>query len=281
MSKNLSELSGREGLANSLFQKYGDLAQETGTPDVADLDKLANEFLIGKANTYGAVTFYDFLKPENKGKKVYVCNGTACLCAGTQDALSQKIKTHFKAKEIGHITCLGRCHENSAFQYQGKNYSGNVAENLETIFQNHSTVNNDDNYLVKAHGKQILTQAFSDVQTYYQPFLAALNLEPKAVLEEIKISNIRGRGGAGFPMGLKLQFCRNEESEVKFIICNADEGDPGAYSDRYLLEKTATFRIVRYVGGRICDKCHAGCCLHSCRISGIRKCYPKSDRRVA
>jgi NADH-quinone oxidoreductase subunit F len=56
-------------------------------------------------------------------------------------------------------------------------------------------------------------------------------------LEEIKVSNIRGRGGAGFPMGIKLEACRNETSETKFIICNADEGDPGAYSDRYLLEK--------------------------------------------
>ena len=56
-------------------------------------------------------------------------------------------------------------------------------------------------------------------------------------MEEIKKSNVRGRGGAGFPMGLKLEFCRNAKSEVKFIICNADEGDPGAYSDRYLLEE--------------------------------------------
>jgi NADH-quinone oxidoreductase subunit F len=57
------------------------------------------------------------------------------------------------------------------------------------------------------------------------------------VLEEIKTSNVRGRGGAGFPMGLKLGFCRETENDTKFIICNADEGDPGAYSDRYLLEQ--------------------------------------------
>ena len=48
---------------------------------------------------------------------------------------------------------------------------------------------------------------------------------------------MRGRGGAGFPIGLKLGFCKHEESDTKFIICNADEGDPGAYSDRYLLEE--------------------------------------------
>lgn len=83
MSKNLSELSGKKGLKYNLFDKMGELAIDTGTPSVKDLDRLADEFLMGKANTYGTATFYDFLKPENKGKKVYVCNGTACLCAGT------------------------------------------------------------------------------------------------------------------------------------------------------------------------------------------------------
>jgi len=84
MSNNLSELLGRKGVDENLFDKLGRSAQPQGTPDEETLAQLANEFLIGKANTYGTATFYDFLKPENKGKKAYVCNGTACLCAGTQ-----------------------------------------------------------------------------------------------------------------------------------------------------------------------------------------------------
>ena len=124
MSDNLSELTGRKGIKENLFNKIGELAHSTGTPSIEELDKLAKEFLIGKANTYGTASFYDFLKPENKGKKVYVCNGTACLCAGTQNKVSETLRTHFKEDEIGHMTCLGRCHENSAFFYNGKNYSG-------------------------------------------------------------------------------------------------------------------------------------------------------------
>ena len=81
MSKNLSELSGRKGLKDNLFDRMGKLAEREGTPDKEELDRLADEFLIGSANTYGTATFYDFLKPENKGKKAYVCNGTAVrLC---------------------------------------------------------------------------------------------------------------------------------------------------------------------------------------------------------
>lgn len=234
MSKNLSELSGRKGLKDSLFDRLGQLAVSEGTPNKEELDQLAEDFLIGKANTYGAATFYDFLKPENKGKKAYVCNGTACVCAGTQEKVSKALETHFQADEIGHMTCLGRCHENAAFHYSGRNYSGEALNRLDEIITDKKGP--QDVYNVHAYGKTILTEPYSDLETYYASFKAALKKDSADVLEEIKISNVRGRGGAGFPMGTKLGFCRATENDTKFIICNADEGDPGAYSDRYLLE---------------------------------------------
>jgi NADH-quinone oxidoreductase subunit F len=61
--------------------------------------------------------------------------------------------------------------------------------------------------------------------------------DKEQLLKEIKESGLRGRGGAGFPIGMKLQYCKLEKSDTKFIICNGDEGDPGAFSDRYLLEE--------------------------------------------
>ena len=236
MSDNLSELLGRKGVEGSLFSKMGELAQDTGTPSNEALEALANEFLIGKANAFGTSTFYDFMKPENKGKKVYVCNGTACVCAGTQDNLIANLKDHFEEDQIGHMTCLGRCHENTAFNIDGKNYSGSAIQEIKNII-NSSTDFNQDSYRVKASGKKILTKAFTTIAEYYQPFKDAIKKKSSEVLEEIKTSNVRGRGGAGFPMGMKLEFCRNVENKTKFIICNADEGDPGAYSDRYLLEQ--------------------------------------------
>ncbi len=57
MSKNLSELSGRKGLDDNLFDKLGKLAQPTGSPSSEELERLAEEFLIGNANTYGTATF--------------------------------------------------------------------------------------------------------------------------------------------------------------------------------------------------------------------------------
>ncbi len=62
------------------------------------------------------------------------------------------------------------------------------------------------------------------------------NMQPEEVIDEIKKSGLRGRGGAGFPTGLKWSFCRAAEGDKKYIICNADEGDPGAFMDRSVLE---------------------------------------------
>ena len=61
-------------------------------------------------------------------------------------------------------------------------------------------------------------------------------MSPEQVLEEIKKSNLRGRGGAGFPAGIKWEGSRNAPDPVKYVLVNADEGDPGAFMDRALLE---------------------------------------------
>nr|HID58861.1 NADH-quinone oxidoreductase subunit NuoF [Desulfobacterales bacterium] len=71
----------------------------------------------------------------------------------------------------------------------------------------------------------------------YQALAKALTkMSPEDIIDEIKHSGLRGRGGAGFPTGLKWEFCRKSPGEIKYIICNADEGDPGAYMDRSIIE---------------------------------------------
>lgn len=236
MSKNFSELAGKKGVEENLFEELGIASKKTGTPSKEEMQKLADQFLVGLSSTYGTASFYDFMKPENQNKKVYICNGTACLCAGTQDAVHDALTTHFAANEIGHMTCLGRCHENAAFHFNGKNYSAKNTSDIASILKDSAT-QNEDHYNVKALGKVVLTANFPGIDEYYTQLNLAFDKGSDWVLEQIKTSNIRGRGGAGFPMGFKLEACRNMASDQKFIICNADEGDPGAYSDRYLLEK--------------------------------------------
>jgi NADH-quinone oxidoreductase subunit F len=70
----------------------------------------------------------------------------------------------------------------------------------------------------------------------YAALVKALEQEPQAIIDEIKRSGLRGRGGAGYPAGEKWQDCRDALGDTKYLICNADEGDPGAFADRAILE---------------------------------------------
>jgi NADH:ubiquinone oxidoreductase subunit F (NADH-binding)/(2Fe-2S) ferredoxin len=71
---------------------------------------------------------------------------------------------------------------------------------------------------------------------YHALFSAITEMTPDEVIARIKESGLRGRGGAGFPTGVKWDFCRQASGDLKYVICNADEGDPGAFMDRSILE---------------------------------------------
>ena len=245
MSKNISSLSGRDGkeLNDPLWERLQQAAAKTGTPGDGTLTAIADDFLIGEAITYGTSSFYDFLKKENTGKKAYVCNGSACLVAGTQDRVHHELGKHFKAEEIGHMCCLGRCHENSAFNVGGQNYSGSAVERLADIVSGKSRHGMDGHFIGTSMEQPVLTAPMPSLETFYALWEQVLKSDSADVLNEIKTATIRGRGGAGFPMGFKLQACRDAQDTTgngtprKYIVCNADEGDPGAFSDRYLLEQ--------------------------------------------
>ena len=70
----------------------------------------------------------------------------------------------------------------------------------------------------------------------YNSLGKTLKMQPEEIIEKVKNSELRGRGGAGFPTGQKWEFCHKAEGEPKYVVCNADEGDPGAFMDRVVLE---------------------------------------------
>jgi NADH-quinone oxidoreductase subunit F len=71
----------------------------------------------------------------------------------------------------------------------------------------------------------------------YQGLRKALSMEPREIIDRVKRSGLRGRGGAGFPTGMKWTFASSDPNSPKFLICNADEGEPGTFKDRPILEK--------------------------------------------
>lgn len=97
-------------------------------------------------------------------------------------------------------------------------------------------MNNDE--LVKAMVSNNIRKKGPILEQDFKPGDAiqkAINMEPSQVIEEIKKSHIRGRGGAGFPTGMKWEITRSVKSENKYIFCNADEGEPGTFKDRVIL----------------------------------------------
>lgn len=83
-------------------------------------------------------------------------------------------------------------------------------------------------------------------------------MSPEEVIEEVKKSGLRGRGGGGFPTGIKWEACRRAKGETKYIICNADEGDPGAYMDRSLTEGNPHSVLEGMIIGAYAIGCHEG-----------------------
>jgi NADH-quinone oxidoreductase subunit F len=239
MSRNLSHLSSRQGVERNLFERMVAAADARGTAEETEtVQQLGRSSLFGDALTLGAVSAYDFLKKENAGKKVFVCNGSACLCAGTQTALHDTLRASFEEKEIGHICCIGHCHTGGAFQLGSHNYSGLAPDAIAALARNPSPPPAGPPYSVTSLLPQpILTATFPGIASYYQPFRQLLASDRDAFLAELKAAGLRGRGGAGFPAHFKWQSCREAPGTEKYIVCNADEGDPGAYIDMYLMEQ--------------------------------------------
>jgi NADH:ubiquinone oxidoreductase subunit F (NADH-binding)/(2Fe-2S) ferredoxin/ferredoxin len=108
----------------------------------------------------------------------------------------------------------------------------------------------------------------------YQALEKALTkMTPKQIIEQIKKSGLRGRGGAGFPTGLKWELCRTSPGKIKYIVCNGDEGDPGAFMDRSVLEADPHAAIEGIIIGAKAIGAQRG-------FIYVRKEYPLAVKRV-
>ena len=233
MSRNISLLSGKKDDKNSLFGKISVSPNETSDA------QLAGEYNLGVSTIHSTKSFYDFLSEDFKTKKAYVCTGSACMCRGTQEDVTQKLKKKLGEDSVGEMICLGRCYENSAFYYDGENYSGDDINQLDNILAGkHKSLP----YTMKSYSETsflVENKIFSTYEDFKELLLNCFASDKDDLISTLKDSGLRGRGGAGFPTGMKWEFCKAQEAKAKYVVCNADEGDPGAYSDRYLLEEQA------------------------------------------
>ncbi|WP_440909197.1 NADH-ubiquinone oxidoreductase-F iron-sulfur binding region domain-containing protein [Candidatus Pelagibacter sp.] len=233
MSKNISNLSGRIGLKDNLFKK---ISENTLSHNSQNSQEIAKQYNMGVSTIHGAESFYEFLRPSHREKKAFVCNGSACMCSGTQEPLKKKLQEKLGEDKVGEMFCLGHCYENNAFHYDGENYAGKDIEKIDQILKGENIEQE------KFHSKSYATTSFlmddklSTIDQIKENLSKFLSTDKKDIIKSLLDSNLTGRGGAGFPTGMKWDFCSKENSEKKYVVCNADEGDSGAFSDRYLLE---------------------------------------------
>ncbi len=235
MSRNISKLSGRKGLKDNLFKRM--INTTKGSESEKKIKQLAEEYHVGISTIHGAESFYEFLRPEHKEKKAWVCNGSACLCAGNQNKLKDILEDKFGKDKVGEMFCLGHCYDNAAFHYNGHNYSGKDIDQIDEIKKGKKIDTKNINSTNFASKSFLMGKDFSTIKEFKDLLSQVLNNDKKEILKTIIESNLCGRGGAGFPTGMKWNFCSQQKTKKKYVICNADEGDSGAFSDRYLLEE--------------------------------------------
>ena len=206
-------------------------------------------------------------------KQVLVCGGTGCTSSGSKkviDALEKALKANGLEKEILVVRtgCFGLCSLGPIMIVypEGAFYSQATPEGVERIVKEHlkegkvvkellyqETVHKDGSIISlseTAFYKKQLRVALrncgvidpENIDEYiavdgYQALAKVLTkMTPDDVINEISASGLRGRGGGGFPTGKKWSFAKASENDVKYVCCNADEGDPGAFMDRSILE---------------------------------------------
>ena len=165
------------------------------------------------------------------------------MCAGTQEILKRKLVNKLGQDKVGEMFCLGRCYENSAFHYNGHNYSGKDIDQIDEIIKGKKISSDNINAVTFATKSILMGEDFSSIEKF-KSLLSEILKKIKKYTSIITDSNLCGRGGAGFPAGMKWNFCSQQKSRKKYVICNADEGDSGAFSDRYLLEKQPLKSVV-------------------------------------
>ena len=203
---------------------------------------------------------------------ILVCGGTGCRASASKNIicrLEDCLKERALEDEVQVIAtgCFGFCEKGPIVKIMPDNtfYVQVKPEDAEEIVNEHIIKGRKvERLLYKEPSKKVTVSDSKHMEFYKKQLRIALrncgfidpeNIEecigrdgysalakcltemtPEAVIDEIKRSGLRGRGGGGFPTGLKWEFARKYQADQKYVVCNADEGDPGAFMDRSIME---------------------------------------------
>ncbi|MFL7869266.1 MAG: NAD(P)H-dependent oxidoreductase subunit E [Anaerolineales bacterium] len=230
---------GRSGLLPALHaaqKQYGWLSQEVAAG-------VATALKVPLADVHGVIEFYSLFYNEPVGKRfIRVCTDPACAIKGAGDVLDHLCAHHGVqpdqttpdgATTIERSPCLGLCeHAPAALVDAQAETDINLKLGHYELGRPRSLVYGSSHLLTQNCGDE--TTSLADYGGY-SALKKAQKMKPVDVIAEIKASGLVGRGGAAFPTGVKWEGAANAPGDEKYVICNADESEPGTFKDRVLL----------------------------------------------
>ena len=212
------------------------------------MNYICERLIVPPAEAYGVASFYALLSTEERPARLaHVCDDVCCRDIGglaILEALSDR-------PDVMPSPCLGQCDRGPAVFVQRAGEDdlvlthATVDDVIAALDSDHAPVppveipqmGSSDLRLMRRIGV-IDPSSLDDYKASggYTALAKAIEMGSKGVIDEIKASNIRGRGGAAFPMGIKWDGVANASVETRYLICNADESEPGTFKDRVLME---------------------------------------------
>lgn len=249
--------------------------KELGTISRPAINTIADNLKMKRVEVEALVSFYAFLSEQPKGKIVIrLCNDVVDRMQGVEavaQAFSHELGIKFGETtpdgliSLAYTPCIGMCDQapaalinDTVVTYLSSDKARDIVRELKkhgdpkkVSFRlgdgnnAHPLVRSMVHNGVRKRGPVIF--AANDPEAGLKK---ALSMSPVEVIREIKTARLRGRGGAGFPTGMKWEFTRASEGDQKFLFCNADEGEPGTFKDRVLLtERTDLILEGMTIGG--------------------------------
>ena len=196
---------------------------------------VSDKLKIPIAELYATITFYHHFSRDPDGKKKpRVCTGNVCCLNGGNELLNE-----LKDQGATPMPCAGRCDEMVPVIIEDDVFVGKTSDSLVNV-QTPLPVPNPGKY-EECIFRNIREQGRDQLDGYentkgYVALQDAVKLSPSDILETIVESKLAGRGGAGFPTGLKWKSVAEAHGNPKSIVCNADEGEPGCFKDRTIMD---------------------------------------------
>jgi len=246
--------------ASMMLDVIRDVQSELGCVSDEASAAIADNLGVSKVDVDGVVSFYHFFSKEPRGKYTVYLNNSAVAEMKGRDAVAKAFEqaagcsfgvTTFDG-QIGlyDTSDIGMNDQEPAALINGVVFTNLTPEKAkDLVFQmkagkdvkamaKESGDGQNQSALIGAMVKNNIQKKGAVIFAPYEAgsgIRKAVAMTPEAVIEEVKKSNLRGRGGAGFPTGMKWEFTRNSKGKKTYVVCNADEGEPGTFKDRVIL----------------------------------------------